>query len=163
MTPSIRDATIDDVPMLARLIRDSFRDVARRFGLTPENCPTHPSNCTEDWVTSQINKGARFYVLEDHGRPCGCVGIEQAGADLCTMKRLGVLPDHRRQGLGEALVRHSLDVARSLGAEQVEISVIHKFVELKAWYERLGFAVTKEAVALPHLPFTVTYMSLRLT
>jgi hypothetical protein len=44
--PSIVAATKKDIDRLARLIRHSFADVARRFALTPQNCPKHPSNYT---------------------------------------------------------------------------------------------------------------------
>ena len=40
----IRKAHSHDVSVLSGLIRDSFCDVAERFGITPENCPKHPSN-----------------------------------------------------------------------------------------------------------------------
>jgi hypothetical protein len=45
MIPSkqIKAATIEDVSVLSGLICHSYRDVARRFGLTPKNCPKHPS------------------------------------------------------------------------------------------------------------------------
>jgi hypothetical protein len=38
-TDCIVRATTNDIDRLARLIRLSFADVARRFQLTPENCP----------------------------------------------------------------------------------------------------------------------------
>jgi hypothetical protein len=44
----IREADPDDKVLLTRLIRDSYRDVAERFNLTPENCPKHPSNCNDE-------------------------------------------------------------------------------------------------------------------
>jgi N-acetylglutamate synthase-like GNAT family acetyltransferase len=157
---TIRNATAEDVPLLARLIRDSFRDVAERFRLTAQNCPTHASNCTAEWVASAMNGGHRFYVLESDGVPRGCTAVEQTGDEVCRLKRLGVLPEFRRKGVGEALVRHGLAEARRLGAKRVEIGVIADHVELKDWYARLGFGVDREAVSLPHLPFKVTYMTI---
>lgn len=44
----IREATRDDVPLLTGLICQSFRDLVERFGLTQENCPSHPSNTSEE-------------------------------------------------------------------------------------------------------------------
>jgi hypothetical protein len=39
----IRTCTQEDIGMLTETIRKAFRDVAERFGLTPDNTPHHPS------------------------------------------------------------------------------------------------------------------------
>lgn len=51
-------ATINDAAILTGLIRNSYRDVAQRFGLTPQNCPKHPSNCTDDWIRNDFARGS---------------------------------------------------------------------------------------------------------
>jgi hypothetical protein len=43
-----------EVSILSDLIRNSYRDVARPFGLTPKNCLKHPSSCTDDWFRNDI-------------------------------------------------------------------------------------------------------------
>jgi hypothetical protein len=53
----IREANSADVSLLCGLIRASFRDVAERFNLTPENCPKPPSNCTEEWLENDFVRG----------------------------------------------------------------------------------------------------------
>ena len=67
----IRVATLDGVVLLAGLVRTAFRDVAERFGLTPDNCPTHPSNCTPGWIETALDDGVTYYVLDMDGRPRG--------------------------------------------------------------------------------------------
>ncbi|MBN1346742.1 MAG: GNAT family N-acetyltransferase [Phycisphaerae bacterium] len=159
--PTIRQATARDAPLLNHIIRGAYLDVARRFDLTPENCPTHPSNCTEAWVESAVQKGVRFYVAQRGETACGCVGLDKIRHDLCYIERLGVLPEFRSRGIGTALMRHALDQARALGADCVEIGIIADHAELKDWYTRLGFLVKQEHVSIEHLPFTVTFMCLR--
>lgn len=162
MIQPIRKATTEDLALLAELIRQSFRNVAERFGLTSENCPKHPSNCTVDWVTAAMDKGVLFYVLEYCGTPCGCVALEQPKTGVCYLERLGVLPEFRCRGFGKALVLHVLEEAKALGIDRVEIGIIAEHTELKDWYGRLGFVVEREAVTFEHLPFKVTFMSLLL-
>lgn len=42
--PLIRQLeTKDDLESSVQVIRNSFAEVAVEFGLTPQNCPTHPS------------------------------------------------------------------------------------------------------------------------
>ncbi|WXG42162.1 MAG: GNAT family N-acetyltransferase [Candidatus Freyarchaeum deiterrae] len=157
----IRGATRDDVSLLTTIIRNSFRDVAERFNLTPENSPTHPSNCTEEWISKEQDKGVTYYILESNGKPCGCVALEQAQPEVSYLERLAVLPEYRRKGFGEALVRHVLEEALKKKAHRVEIGIIAKHTELKEWYEKLGFSV-KETVHFNHLPFDVTFIFVKL-
>lgn len=138
----IREAAEADADLLASLIRGAFADVAVRFGLTPENSPTHPSNCTPEWIRSAFAKGIRHFVLETPGGPAGCVALEQANAEVCYLERLAVLPAYRRNGFGEALVNYAVEKARGLGVRRVELGMVAAQTELREWYERLGFSVT---------------------
>ncbi len=160
MTTTIREAAAEDIPLLVRLIRGAFTDVAQRFELTPENNPTHGSNCTADQVQSAMGKGQRFFILEQDQTPCGCVAIESLAEGVGKIRRLGVLPGFRGRGLGETLVHHILGVAREMGAGRVEIGIIAAETHLRDWYGRLGFVVEKEGVFVPHVPFAVTYMAI---
>ena len=154
----IRDATKEDIPLLTKLIRDSFRDVALRFNLTYENCPAHPSYCTTEWIESALKKGINYYILERKNVPCGCVALEQAEPSVFYLERLSVLPQFRRKGFGEAMVNHALNEAKKRGAHLVEIGIISDQTELKEWYKKFGFSVKSET-RFEHLPFKVTFMS----
>ena len=153
----IRDATLGDAELLASLIRGAFRDVAECLHLTPDNCPTHPSNCTVEWIEAGFVEGLRYYILEEGENACGCVTLERAGPDVCYLERLAVLPQFRHRGYGRALVEHVLDQAARLGASRVELGIIAGQDELRAWYERWGFSVVRSA-EFEHLPFKVAFM-----
>jgi len=157
MKPMIREATRNDIPLLTRLIRESFRDVAERFGLTTENCPAHPSNYTEDWCRLELEKGCRFFILESEGAPCGCVAMEHPKPDVCYLERLSVLPEYRRRGYGRQLTDHVIDEAERLGARRVSIAIIAEHHELRDWYERMGFQ-RKKTERYGHLPFEVMFL-----
>jgi N-acetylglutamate synthase-like GNAT family acetyltransferase len=157
MTMTIRDATPGDIPLLTRLIRDSFQDVAERFQLTPENAAKHPSNCEPAWVQSAIEKGVRYYLLLNADTPCGCVAIERANPEVCYLERLSVLPEFRKKGFGEALLRHAVAEARDAGACRIEIGIIAAQTDLRDWYMKFGFSL-KNTVCFKHLPFEVAFM-----
>ena len=89
------------------LIRASFADVAGRFDLTPENAPTHPSNCTPEWILTAMGKGVAFLLLESPQGAVGCVAVERADREVCYLERLAVLPEYRRKGHGRELVGHA--------------------------------------------------------
>ncbi len=153
----ITDASEDDAELLASLIRGAFADVAQRFGLTPENCPTHPSNCQPEWITAAFAKGVKYYILQTAKGPAGCVALERVSDDVCYLERLAVLPALRRNGFGEALVNHVVARARGLRLRAIEIGTIAAQTELRRWYERQGFEVTRVA-SFAALPFDVTFM-----
>jgi N-acetylglutamate synthase-like GNAT family acetyltransferase len=157
----IREADSADIHLLAGLIRASFQDVAVRFHLTAENCPNHPSNCSEEWIERDLARGIFYYILESNGNPVGCIALEKAQADIIYLERLGVLPGCRRNGFGRALVEHFITAARTLGAQEISIGIIAGHTELKQWYQKLGF-VERETKEFSHLPFLVTFMTYEL-
>ncbi len=156
----IRKAEPRDERILTGLIRASFRDVAVRFSLTPLNCPKHPSNCTPDWIEADHRRGVVYFILYQDHTPVGCVGLERPGPDICYLERLAVLPPKRRKGFGRILVEHVLVCAKAGGAERVGIGIIAKQIDLKQWYERLGF-VAASTKRFRHLPFEVMLMEYR--
>jgi len=155
----IRTADAADIPLLSNLIRESFRDVAERFGLTAENCPKHPSNCTDEWVEHDLKRGVVYFILEKDHAGAGCVAMERASADECYLERLAVLPQFRKNGFGRVMVDHVLAEAKRMGAKQVGIGIIAKQAELAAWYKNIGF-VEREVKSFSHLPFMVAFMAL---
>lgn len=158
---SIRRATRDDIAVLAETIRKSFRDVADRFGLTPENAPKHPSNCTVEWIEGDMHRGVDYFILEDGDSVAGCVALERPDSKVCYLERLAVLPYKRRQGFGSALVKHVVAEAADAGVTCVSIGIIAAHTELKEWYQRLGF-VEGETREFDHLTFSVMFMSYKI-
>lgn len=158
MSSKIRICTEEDARVLAETIRRSFRDIAERFGLTKENAPRHPSNCTAGWIRKDMKRGVSYFAIEDRNRVVGCVALQRANPEVCYLERLAVLPIHRRHGFGKTLVERVLSEAKLLGAHCVSIGIIAEHTELKDWYKGLGF-IAGESKKFPDLPFGVTIMS----
>lgn len=158
MLPKIRACTKEDIPLLAELTRRSFADVAERFNLSRENAPRHPSNCTDEWVSKDMERGVCYFILEEDKKAAGCVAVERASPETWYLERLAVLPEHRKRGRGKALAEHALAEAGRLGARSVGIGIIAEQAELKNWYRKLGF-MEGESRDFPHLPFRVTFMA----
>ncbi|UCD48559.1 MAG: GNAT family N-acetyltransferase [Phycisphaerales bacterium] len=155
---TIRPIDNDEIQTVVSVLRRAFATVAERFGLTPENCPKNLAFCTEDRIKDDLERGLRYYFLEDGAEVCGCVALEQARADMCYLGRLAVLPEHRSRGFGTALVRHALEQARAIGVTRVEIGIISEDTRLKDWYGRFGFVQTGTKT-FDHLPFLVAFMA----
>lgn len=154
----IREADSTDISLLSSLVSECFQDVAARFGLTTENCPKHPSHCTDEWIERDLARGVTYYVLESDIMALGCVALEKVSADICYLERLGVLPEARYNGFGRALVNHIISQAKRIEAKQIRIGIMAEDHELKRWYLKIGF-VAGETDEFEHLPFLVLFMT----
>jgi N-acetylglutamate synthase-like GNAT family acetyltransferase len=153
----IRRATLEDVDVLTDIIRRAFRDVADRFALTPENCPTHPSNCERTWIESDLSRGVFYFLLVAQGLPCGCVAVEIASPEVCYLERLAVIPERRNEGFGRRLMDRALREGEEAGATTMSVGIIAEHAEIRDWYGRLGFAEEGER-SFDHLPFEVAFL-----
>lgn len=140
-----------------RVIRNSFRTVALEFGLTIENCPTHPSFVTIQQLQELKEKGLKLFGLFLGDVQIGFVAIEQANSTLYYMEKLAVLPEYRYYGYGVQLVNFVLDFVRNRGGQKLSIGIINEHKILKDWYKKLGFMEISTTKFL-HLPFTVCFM-----
>lgn len=146
----------------ADVIRRSFATVAKDFGLTKENCPTNPAFLEADWLRRDHDAGAEFFGLYIGGALSGVVGLKPKENVAFEMTRLAVLPEHRHQGCGRALVDFACKTAKERGAEKMTIGIIFENLELKKWYGAYGFVET-DRKEFPHLPFTVSFMEKEFT
>jgi N-acetylglutamate synthase-like GNAT family acetyltransferase len=162
MAATIRKARNGDIDALAGIVRTAYSDVAERFGLTPENAPTHPSNCQPSWIQSDLARGVSYFLLECGGTHCGCIALEVASPTVAYLERLAVVPASRRRGLGTHLVDHAVREATAAGVAAVSVGVIAEQIELVAWYEKLGF-VQSGTRRFAHQPFTVSFLERRLS
>jgi ribosomal protein S18 acetylase RimI-like enzyme len=88
---------------------------------------------------------AIFVYDEDGDLPGMCiVRVDRAPPILEELERaevtdLGVRPEHRRRGIGSALLRAALDWVREAGVERVEVHVAKRNVEGQAFWRAQGF------------------------
>ena len=154
----IREAKPEDLAVIAMLVSESNKDVAVKFRLNSENCPKHPSFCTEAWVRADLARGERYFILEENSKAIACVAYERPNEEIAYLNRLSVLPSHRGMGIGARLVQFIVELATSASVKTVSIGVIGEHADLQRWYSKLGFK-TGALKRFPHLPFSVQYMA----
>ena len=153
--------TDEEIRESVSVIRDSFADVADLFGLSRENCPSHPSFQTVEGLLSMRDGGTLLFGLFSGDKQVGFVAIEKADRELCYMERLAVLPDYRHLGHGSALVLYALERIKQLGGKRASLAIIAGSTVLKKWYEGFGF-VENETRSVPRLPFDVCFLELHI-
>jgi ribosomal protein S18 acetylase RimI-like enzyme len=141
----------------AALVRESFATVAARFGLTRENCPTHPSFTTTEKLEELRGKGVRLFGLYEGEREVGFCAVEKADESLYYLEKLAVHPAFRGRGHGGELLNFACGHVERNGGSAVSIAVIDTDAKLKQWYAGFGF-IEGEAVDFAHLPFRVRFM-----
>jgi GNAT superfamily N-acetyltransferase len=60
-------------------------------------------------------------------------------AQECYLAELYVVPERRGHGLGRALMEAALDLARTEGADRIDLGTSESDVAARALYERMGF------------------------
>lgn len=87
--------------------------------------------------------GEILLARDANGTAVGCVAVRPLSPpDCCEMKRLYILPAGRGLGVGKRLVREILDVAASLGYNEIKLDTLPSMSQAISLYESAGFAPT---------------------
>ncbi len=113
-----------------------------------------PENYTDFFFIDLARRfGETFIVAEENGMVVGyimCrieVGLSNFGLGGIIKKghivSVAVMPEHRRKGIGEALVMKATEGLRSYGAKQLYLEVRKTNEEAIRLYKKLGLDVTR--------------------
>lgn len=94
-------------------------------------------------------EGAAYWIIEDQGRIIGGCGIyptkglPQGCAELV---KLYLLKEARGTGLGERIMRHSIEAAFKVGYSTIYLESMPELNSAIGLYEKLGFKMLHEAL-----------------
>lgn len=96
----------------------------------------------ESYLDELRNPETRYYVVAqtDDGHVLGNAGLMTIG-ETAQIVTVGVLPAARRNGVGRTLVRHLVEHARELEADEVILEVRMDNEAARSLYEDEGFTV----------------------
>ncbi len=147
----MKKATPADLPELTTLINSAYRGDSSRKGWTTEADLLGGVRTSEETLAETMDKPDAIMLLhrdEVTDALIGCVYLEKKG-DLMYLGMLTVSPEIQAQGIGKKMLQEGEEYARSLGCQAVEMTVITQRIELVAWYERRGYALTGETRPFP--------------
>lgn len=139
------------------IIRNSFNTIARDFGLTENNCPSHTAFMTLEKLGKQFEEGRPMFLFYQEDVPVGYFSLTKCNDEVWELNNLAVLPDYRHSGCGKAIVDYAVETVKNYGGNKISIGIIEENTILKNWYLKLGFkhiSIRK----FEHLPFTVGFM-----
>lgn len=87
-----------------------------------------------------ISPGGNFFVATDKSRLLGFIGLRNDGEGQGVIKRLAVIPDEQRRGIGKTLAGSIIDWAREAGFSKL---TLHTNIgeKARALYEQFGFEI----------------------
>ena len=112
--------------------------------------PMNPARLASYIKTYDVDMDRSWVALDDEGM----LGLAMLGVRLgrTWVTRLGVLPNRRRHGTGEALVNALLQGTRELGRPLSILEVIKGNVPAHSLFRKVGFRETRELLVLRRPP-----------
>ncbi|HEX8218618.1 MAG TPA: GNAT family N-acetyltransferase [Chloroflexia bacterium] len=134
MIVQIRCATIEDAPLVHSIIQAAFAEYDGALPVPPGALAE-----TVEEAARAIGEGTTMLAY-DGAEAVGTVRYE-VRPDYVYLGRLAVLPSHRGQGVGAALMAHVERLAPGLGRSKVHLGTRLSMPSNLAFYERLGYRV----------------------
>lgn len=95
-----------------------------------------------------LDPAATHFVAFREGEPAGTARLYVDGAGA-RIGRVAVLPAHRKQGVGEALMLRAIALAREQGVGAIGL---HSQVQALPFYEKLGFLAEGDEFMEENIP-----------
>jgi len=87
-------------------------------------------------------KNIEFYVYELEGKIIGVSGLSIEDREIGVVRRVYVLPEYQRRGIGTALLRHIENIAKRRGLRTLKIRTSEKAFWAISFYRKLGYKMT---------------------
>ena len=145
-TLAFRRATAADAAAARNLTREAYAKWVPLIGREPKPMTADFDAAIRDHRVDLLCQGERVVAL-----------IEAiAEPEALLIENVAVSPAWQGRGLGRRLIAHAERLAGEMGYGQIRLYTNARFVENVAFYQQLGYAITREE---PFLGGRVTHMS----
>ena len=140
----IRKATCDDIPAIAQLYREQFREMSK---LIPDFIKEGDQS-VEFLEKTILSEDSDIFVYEKDGTVVGFILLqakERPDFDFmipgkyCYIMDIIVTETHRNKGFGTALMNSAKDWAKEQNCSFINLDVLTTNTNAVALYEKLGF------------------------
>jgi len=144
-----RTATEADLPAIVRLLADDELGRGRELAADPL-----PREYHEAFAAMTGQAGNRMIVALVEGTVVGCLqlavihGLSRRGMKRAQIEAVRVARDHQRAGIGGALLRHAIELARGQGCGLIQLTTDRSRGDAHRFYERLGFVASHVGMKL---------------
>ena len=147
MSLTFRDARARDLSVIVAMLADDG------LGRNREK-PQSPELYSLAFGRMEGDVNNRVIVAEQDGRIAGCFqitfiqGLSRAGALRALVEGVRTSSENRGQGIGEAMMRHAVELARDAGCASVQLTSDKSRTRAHDFYVRLGFEQSHEGFKL---------------
>ena len=146
--------------MCVGVIRTSFMTVAEDLGFTQENAPRFTAFATTEerlMYQYEVEKRPMYGFFSESGEMLGYYSLARQNEQEWELNNLCVLPEHRHEGIGDALLQDAFARVRENGCTKLLIGIVEENTRLRKWYESKGFTHLGTR-KFDFFPFTCGYM-----
>ena len=146
---AFRAAREEDLPSIMRLIAD---DPLGKYGEAAIEGDDVPECYRAAFAAIAGDPNQRLIVLVVEGAVHGCLqltfipGLLYQGRERAQIENVRISSAMRGKGLGKAMIRHALDIARERGCARAELTTDKRRTEAQAFYRSLGFTASHEGM-----------------
>jgi GNAT superfamily N-acetyltransferase len=142
----IRPATEGDIPVLRDLAGRIWRECYPGI-ITPEQIEFMLGwMYSEEKIREELRAGFVWEIAEEDGAAAGFLSFSREDDGRVKLHKMYVLPERQRRGIGQQMLAHVCECARTLGASDVWMQVNKRNERAIAAYLKGGFRIEKEAV-----------------
>lgn len=134
---TIRTASPTDIPSL----RDLFEAGVYEGQIRINDTGADIENIHDGYLDGSDHNG--FWVAERDASVLGMIGVQQVDDAVAEVRRLRVHPEHRRQGVGTALMKHAVSFCRDHEYLKIVLDVRGERAGAIRMFEKFGFYLAK--------------------
>ena len=135
----IQKATLEDIPLLNKLVNSAYRGESSRTGWTTEADLLDGTRTDENAIKAFFaESGSTILKFIDEGKIIGCVRLVKHGSQLY-LGMFAVDPMVQNKGVGKKILVAAEEEARSQDCTSIDMTVISVRKELIDWYKRNGY------------------------
>lgn len=144
-----REARPDDLPEIVRLLAEDPLGAQRERREEPL-----PQAYGDAFERMRRQPGNRIMLAVEDGSVIGCLqltviaGLSRQGMTRAQIEAVRIAKDRRGAGIGEALLRHAIEVAKREGCGLVQLTTDRRRTQAHCFYERLGFVASHVGMKL---------------
>jgi 3-oxoadipate enol-lactonase len=136
-----RPVTKDDIPALARLVLDAYRDTIDDEGETLDDALQAMQDVfAGTWRTGRLLESCSF-VIEEWGEPLACTLVTW-WHEQPLLAYVMTHPTARNRGMARFLIQKSINALLAQGHQELSLFVTKGNLPAQHLYERLGFQAT---------------------
>lgn len=149
MNVTLRDARREDIPVIVEMLADDVLGSGRESA--GAEVPLLYYDAFDEMAGDPNN---RLLIAEHDGAIVGTLqltfirGLSRQGAKRAQIEGVRVASGHRGEGLGEAIFRAAIGMARAQGCNIVQLTTDKQRADAHRFYEKLGFRATHEGMKL---------------